>query len=91
MSRVKFWMVVSGFFAFSFFLIANITSIFLELNVIAGCIQVVLNIFVFSTWLRGYRISTGFKKFVIGIGVVMPIIMMSITIIRVLIPAILSI
>lgn len=84
-------MAVSGFFGFSFFLIANLTTIFLELNIVAGCIQVILNIFVFTTWLRGYRVSAGFKKFVAGFGVVVPVIMASITIIKVLIPAIFSI
>lgn len=84
-------MAVSGFFAFSFFLIVNFTTIFLELNVVAGCIQVALNVFVSVSWFRGYRTSFGFKKFLIGCGTVMPLIMMVTTIIRVLIPAVFSV
>jgi hypothetical protein len=84
--KTSFWMTVSGFCAFSFFLIANFTAVFFELKVTAGCIQMVLNVFVFISWLRGYRASSGFKKFLVFLGVGGPVLTFSITFFRVLIP-----
>lgn len=81
------WMAVSGLLGFSFFLIANLTNVFVELNVGAGFIQLVLNAFVFVTWLRGYRTSSGIKKFIAFWGVVMPVVMATITLVRVILPA----
>ena len=81
------WMLASGLLGFSFFLIANLTDAFAGLNVGAGFIQLVLNAFVFVTWLRGYRTSSGFRKFVAFWGIVVPIVMATITILRVILPA----
>lgn len=79
-------MALSGFLGFSFFLIANFTNVFIELSVLSGVIQIVLNGFVFVTWLKGFRGGSGFKKFVAAWGVVLPVIMASITVFRVIIP-----
>jgi len=88
--RVPLWMTLSALFASSFFIVANFTDVFLGLNVISGCIQVVLNVFVFISWRRGYLIATGFGKIVALIGTIFPPIMATITIVRVLVPAVIS-
>lgn len=91
MKKYSLWMGVSGALGFSFFLVANFTSIFLGLNLIAGLVQVALNVFVFTTWFRGYRsCPPGFKKLVAFVGTVIPLVMMSITIIRVIVPSLSS-
>lgn len=87
LQRTSTWMAVSGVLGFGFFLVANFSFIFLELNILSALVQVVINGFVFVTWRRGYRESSGFKKFVTFWGVVTPIVMASITIWRVIIPA----
>lgn len=81
-------MVLSAFLGFSFFLIANFTEIFIQLNVIAGIIQIVFNGFVFVTWLKGFKESNGFKKFVAAWGVVVPVLLTLITLFGVIIPVI---
>ena len=75
----------SGVTGFTFFIIANFTSL-QNFTVLAGWFQLVVNTFVFVTWSQGFRNSRGFKKFVAFFGVVVPIIMASVTILRVLIP-----
>lgn len=82
-------MALSGILALSFFLVANFTSIFIEIKVLAGIIQLILNAFVFVTWLAGYKRSVGFKKFVAAWGVAVPVIMAAITLFRVIFPALL--
>ena len=82
-------MMLSGLLGLTFFLVANFTQLFYGLDIVAGCIQITLNIFVFLTWKEGVLLNKGFKKFVALIGTVVPIIMASITIIRVLLPALL--
>lgn len=84
------WMTISGITGFAFFLIANFTNFFESSNIIAGCLQVAINIFVFVVWTKAFLQSSGFKKFVAFFGVVVPIVMMSITLVRVLIPVLLS-
>jgi len=84
------WMTISGMTGFAFFLVANFTNLFIHANFTAGCIQILINTFVFVAWLRGFRESTGFRKFVAFFGIIVPIIMASITIVRVLLPALLT-
>lgn len=81
-------MTVSGALGFTFAVIANCTELFYGLNVLAGCIQLAINAFVFTSWREGYKQSTSrFGKFVAGCGVVIPILMATITIVNVLLPA----
>lgn len=81
------WMIISGFTGFSFFLIANFTNLFTGSRVIAGCLQLCVNTFVFIVWRKAFVQSHGFKEFVAFIGTVVPVIMASTTLWRVLIPA----
>jgi len=89
-SYSKKWRIISGIAGFSFFLIANCTNFFENLNVLAGCMQITVNVFVFVCWMKAYTYCHGFEKFVTFIGVVFPPIMAGITIWRVLIPAVLK-
>jgi len=82
------WMLVSGLTGFTFFLIANFTNFFAGLNMLAGWLQLCVNAFVFLVWKKAFLQSCGFKKFVAFFGVVVPVVMASITIWRVLLPAI---
>jgi len=84
--RISLWMMISGATGFTFFLIANFTALFDSLNVLAGCMQLAVNAFVFYTWTKAFVKSSGFKKFFAFFGVGMPIIMAGITIFRVFIP-----
>lgn len=83
-------MVISGITGLSFFLIANFTNIFTGSSVLAGCLQLCINTFVFVVWRKVFLQSSGFKKFIAFFGVVVPCVMASITIWRVLIPTILN-
>jgi hypothetical protein len=89
MKKNSFWMAVSGTTGLLFFVIANFTHL-VGADVLAGCLQLAVNTFVFITWLGGFRTSTGLNKFIAFWGVAVPVIMASITIVRVLIPAIFS-
>ena len=89
-SNSKKWRVISGIAGFSFFLIANGTSFFENLNILAGSLQIIVNVFVFVCWIKAYPRCRGFEKFVTFIGVIFPPFMAGITIWRVLIPAILN-
>ncbi len=94
---VKIWMAISGTCGILFFLIAN-PFVLNKLNVIIqpsvqtsinfGVAQLIINAFVFVTWTRGFLRETGFKKFVSAFGVVIPFFMATITIVKVLLPAI---
>jgi hypothetical protein len=86
MNRNSKWMAVSGATGFTFFLIANFTTLFHGSAVIAGCCQLAVNTFVFIVWSKAFVQSSGFKKFVAFFGTVVPVIMASITLCRVLIP-----
>lgn len=79
-------MVISGMLAILFFLGANFYSEISESRVLYGSIQIVINIFVFVTWWKGFQESTGFKKFVAGWGVVVPVVLASVTLYRVILP-----
>lgn len=81
-------MAISGFLGFSFFLVANFSNLFLGLNLVSGIMQIILNTFVFTTWLKGFRESIGFRKFIAFWGVVIPFFMAGITLVRVILPAI---
>ncbi len=82
------WMTISGTTGLLFFLIANFTDLFTGSSILAGCLQLCVNAFVFVVWTKGFLESRGLKRFIAFFGVVVPIIMASITIWRVLIPAI---
>ena len=87
MNKNSKWMVISGFMGFSFFLIANFTHLFAGSSVLAGCLQLCVNTFVFVVWRKAFVQSHGLKKFVALIGTVVPIVMALTTICRVLVPA----
>lgn len=82
----RLWMAISAASGLAFFLIANFTDFFVGLNVLSGLIQLVLNVFVFVAWLRGYRASHGRERFVVFFGIVAPPILAAITLYRVIIP-----
>ncbi len=88
MKHYKLWMAISGTTGFSFFLIANFTNLLLGLSVVAGVLQLAVNLFVFVVWLKIFANSSGLLKFVAFWGVVVPLLMASITIYRVLLPLI---
>ena len=79
-------MTVSGIMGLGFFLIANFTNVFVGLAVIAGLCQLAVNTFVFVVWGKAFKQSSGFKKFVAFFGVIVPLIMASVTMWRVLLP-----
>lgn len=86
MRNNRIWMVISGTTGLVFFLIANFTNFLAGLNVVTGLIQIMLNLVVFMTWLRGYRASHGRERFVALFGVIAPPILAGITLYRVIIP-----
>ncbi len=88
MDKNSKWMAISGFAGLSLFLIANFTNLFAGSSVLAGCLQLAVNAFVFFVWTKAFMQSSGFKKFVAFFGVIVPVMMAGITIFRVLIPAI---
>ena len=79
-------MAISAATGLAFFLIANLTDFFVGLNVVSGLVQILINIFVFATWLRGYRASHGRERFLAFFGVIAPPILAGITLYRVIIP-----
>ena len=79
-------MALSGSMGLLFFLIANFSDIFLGLNMIAGIIQISINVFVFIVWMYGFLHSKGFRRFVAFWGVIIPFIMTTITLVHVIIP-----
>ena len=86
MNNNRRWMAISAATGLAFFLIANFTDFFVGLNVVSGLIQIAINIFVFVTWLRGYRASLGRARFLAFFGVIAPPILAGITLYRVIIP-----
>lgn len=86
MHNNRLWMGISAATGLAFFLIANFTGILAGLNVVSGLIQIMINTFVFMTWLRGYRASHGRERIVAFFGVVSPPILAGITLYRVIIP-----
>jgi hypothetical protein len=81
-------MAISGVVGFSFFLIANLTNFFQGLNLVTGGLQLLVNAFVFIVWLGAFKKTSGITKFIAFWGVVIPLIMASITIWSVLVPSI---
>jgi len=88
MNKDTGWMIASGVVGFLFFLIANFTNFFAGASVLAGCLQLCVNAFVFVVWARAFMRSHGFKKFVAFFGVIVPVGMAGVTLWRILIPAI---
>ena len=86
MNNNRRWMAISAATGLVFFLIANLTDFFVGLNVVSGIIQIAINIFVFITWLRGYRASVGRARLLAFFGVIAPPILAGITLYRVIIP-----
>ncbi|MBX4181274.1 hypothetical protein KW807_00220 [Candidatus Parcubacteria bacterium] len=86
MERSSRWMAVSGATGFTFFLVANFTHVFAGSSIVAAILQLVVNAFVFTVWKKAFRTSSGFKKFVAFWGVIVPIVMATTTIWRVLLP-----
>jgi len=79
-------MVVSGLMGATLFVLANIVQLFAGMNLLAGLLQIAVNTFVFFSWKRGYTLSTGRAKLVALIGTIVPCLMASITLVRVIIP-----
>ena len=79
-------MAISAATGLAFFLVANFTNFFIGLNIFSGLVQIVINGFVFVTWLRGFRTSHGRARFLAFSGVVAPPILAGTTLYRVIIP-----
>lgn len=86
MNKDTKWMVVSGIAGFSFFLFANFTNLFKGSSLIAACLQINVNAFVFIVWIKVFSQSRGIKKFISFFGVITPVIMAAISIVRVIVP-----
>lgn len=86
MSSHRRWMAISAATGLVFFLVANFTYFLMSLNVVSGLIQIVLNVFVFVTWLHGYRVAHGHERVVAFFGVIAPPILAGITLYRVIVP-----
>ena len=84
------WMMYSALAGLAFFMLANFTDFFSGLNVISGLVQIGINIFVFTTWLRGFLFSQGRERVIAFFGVAAPPILAAITIYRVIGPYLLS-
>ena len=80
------WMAISATMGFAFFLVANLTDLFVGVNIVSGLCQIVINVVVFVTWLRGYHASQGYERLLALFGVVVPPVLASITLYRVVIP-----
>lgn len=89
MKSHRMWMRISGFFGLLTFFIANFTALN-NFNIICGCVQIIVNIFVFVCWLKAYKNERRFIKFIAFWGVVIPPIMAIFTFINILLPAILK-
>jgi len=87
MDRENKWMTISGTTGLAFFLVANCTSWFTEINVASGLLQIAVNIFVFVCWGKAFRKRVGWRKAFAFSGIVVPIFMAGFTVWRVLIPA----
>ncbi len=83
-------MMTAGLLSFLFFLISNFTDFFVGSRVLAGLIQLCLNIFVVIVCKNALPHSKGVKKFFAFYGIIVPITLAVVTIWRVLIPAILQ-
>lgn len=81
-------MTISGVTGATFFYVANFSNLLRDFSLIAGLLQLMVNAFVFYSWREGYKEETSwnFAKFVAFWGVVIPIVMASVTVWRVFIP-----
>jgi hypothetical protein len=79
-------MAISAATGLIFFLVANFTDFLVGLNIVSGLIQIALNVFVFVTWLHGYRVARGRERLVAFFGVIAPPILAGITLYRVIVP-----
>ena len=86
MSNHRRWMAISAATGLVFFLVANFTDFLVGLNIVSGLIQIALNVFVFVTWLHGYRVARGRERVVAFFGVIAPPVLAGITLYRVIIP-----
>ena len=86
MGNHRRWMAISAATGLVFFLVANFTDFLAGLNIVSGLIQIALNVFVFVTWLYGYRVAQGRERAVAFFGIIAPPILAGITLYRVLIP-----
>lgn len=57
-------MAISAVTGLIFFLVANVTDSLVGLNIVSDLIQIALNVFVFVTWLHGYRVAHGRERIV---------------------------
>ena len=80
------WMAISAATGLAFFLVANFTNFFVGLNVFSGLVQIPINVFVFVTWLRGFRASHGRERLLAFSGVIAPPILAGTTLYRVIVP-----
>jgi|GEM_PF-2063820 len=81
------WMAVSGLVGFAFFLACNFyLKQVVEWRTLTALGQIAANTFVFVTWRRGYQQTAGRLRTVCLIGATVPVVMATITLIRVLIP-----
>lgn len=69
-----------------FFVVANFSSFLVGLNIVSSLIQIMLNVLVFVTWLRGYRVARGRERVVALSGVIAPPILAGVTLYRIIIP-----
>ena len=67
-------------------MVANFTGFLVGLNIVSGLIQIALNVFVFVTWLHGFRVARGREQVMAFFGVIAPPILAGITLYRVIIP-----
>jgi len=79
-------MAISAATGLVFFLVANFTGFLVGLNIVSGLIQIALNVFVFVTWLHGFRVARGREQVMAFFGVIAPPILAGITLYRVIIP-----
>ena len=84
MKSSSLWMSISGGLGFGCFLIANFTHLFRSSSKIAAVLQLAINLFVFIAWSYSFFTSDGLKKFIAFFGIVVPIVMATITIRRIL-------
>ncbi|MDP3773739.1 MAG: hypothetical protein Q8Q85_05670 [Gemmatimonadales bacterium] len=86
MSSHRRWMAISAATGLAFFLVANFSRFLVGLNIVSGLIQIGLNVFVFVTWLHGFRVARGRERVVAFSGVIAPPILAGITLYRVIVP-----
>ena len=86
MSSHRRWMAMSAATGLVFFLVANFSRFLVGLNIVSGLIQIGLNVFVFVTWLHGFRVARGRERVVAFSGVIAPPILAGITLHRVIVP-----